>query len=104
MVCVNTSGDGPMKNRALATILVAAALGSACCLPAAAQNAVGGMKKQNSIGGPAKPISTASPVKPSPPKPAPVVSTAKPTSPAAPVAKPGVAAASPSPSKPKGTR
>src|SRR5580698_9143454 len=51
------SGDGPMKNRALAMILVAAAFGSACCLPAAAQNAVGGMKKQNSIGGPAKPNS-----------------------------------------------
>ena len=85
-----------MNNRAIAIIMVAAAFGGDCHLPASAQSAIGGIKKQTPLaapakqtplGGPAKPISVAGPVKP------------KPTAPVVAITKPASATVSPSPLK-----
>ncbi len=123
MICVNTSGDGPMKNRAIAIIMVVAAFGSDYCLPAFAQNAIGGVKKQSAIGGPVKPITLGGPAKPISPagpakpnlvkpnlvkpnlvqpglvQPSPIGGAVKPGSPVVPVNKSGAAAVAPSLSK-----
>jgi hypothetical protein len=97
MLGVNTSGDGPMKNRTIAIIMVAAAFGGDFCLPASAQSSIGGIKKQTPLAAPVKQTPLGGPAKPiSPPvKPTPVAGPVKPTSPVVPV-KPATAAVAPS--------
>ena len=51
-----------MKNGTLVVIMVAAAFGSGFCHPAAAQSAIGGVKKPAPLGGPMKQMSPVVPV------------------------------------------
>jgi hypothetical protein len=87
-----------MKNRTIAIIMVAAAFGGDCHLPASAQSAIGGVKKQTPLAAPVKQTPLGGPAKPiSPPvKPTPVAGPVKPTAPVVPVNKPASAAVSPS--------
>ena len=88
-----------MKNRALAMILVAAALGGHFSLPASAQSSIGGVKKQTPLAAPVKQTALGGPAQPAPLKPSHIGGAVKPTSPVIPVNKPGSAAVSPSPLK-----
>jgi len=84
-----------MKNKALAIVLIVAAFGCDFCVPASAQNSIGGAKKQTPLAAPVKPTTLGGPAKPISPPVKPVVSAVKPTAPAVPV-KPAPAAVAPS--------
>jgi hypothetical protein len=99
MVGIHLKGDRPMKNRAMAIIMVTAMFAGGLHLSAFAQSSIGGVKKQTQLGAPVKPNSLGGPVKPVVPagavKPAPVVGAVKPAAPVVAVSKPAVVASSP---------
>jgi hypothetical protein len=101
MPCIGTSGDRPMKNRTIAIIMVAAALGGDFTLPASAQSSIGGVKKQAPLAAPVKPTSLGGPVKPTaapvaPIKPIALGGPVKQTAPVVPANKPAPAVVTPS--------